>query len=137
MIVALLTATAVAGLMDPIDPNRRVDANSRYVNTPTLNMKSAPMPVLRNGRAEQSNRIVQPQRVEMNRVELGTYETKTVDTPVIPQMNFHTKRAASSDQTYRTETAKTGLAPVNPRRIRPLTPQGENELKDQLRRRDW
>ena len=137
MIVALLTATAVAGLMDPIDPNRRVDANSRYVNTPTLDMKTAPMPVLRNGRAEQSNQIAPAQAVEMKQAEVGMYETKTVDAPVVPQVNFNAKRATASDQNYRTATAKTGSAPINPRTIRTLTPQGEQELKDQLRRRNW
>lgn len=134
---ALLATTATAGLLDPVDPNRVVEANSRVINTQTLNMKNVSAPVLQKGWASESNRFVPTKGVETKRVELGTYETKTLDKPVVPQANFTTKRSDSSDKNYRTETAKTGTAPINPRKIRPFTPQGEKELNDQLRRRDW
>jgi hypothetical protein len=77
------------------------------------------------------------------RPRAGAVETKTVDTrglsyatvpvPVLPQQNFAAKRAVVAGNLPAAETVQTSRAEINRRVIRPFTPAGAEELKEQFK----
>lgn len=147
MIAAGLAASAGAGLLTPIDPNRRADCNNQTVPVTTLNQATIVPPgrgmpamtTISSQTIESKNadrqKLVPGAVVETKPAELHPRETDTTGKPVLEKPFFATKRLETSDQS----AGQTAIVPgkpavIPPRQIAPNTAGGEQELKDQLKR---
>lgn len=139
LLVSLVVgASAWADVFTPIDVNKQADVNGRAVEMPVVNFDALPQPTRAFPVASQSDRRAEPGKpVEAKTVNFDTLQFSTIETKVIPQANYTAKRAIIKDETIVTErrdspTAETHRAKINERVIRPVTPEGERELKQQL-----
>lgn len=142
ILVALLAGGfAWADVFTPIDVNKQADVNGQTLSMPVLNpgtvgqpTRSQPVSPLTRKRAE-SGKAVETRRVD----DLETLQFPMVETKVVPQANFSAKRAMIADDVIDARRVPTSnvehkRATVHGRVIRPLTPAGEQELKDQFRK---
>jgi hypothetical protein len=133
-IFGFLIGAASAQVLKPIDQRKLADPNGKTVEMPTVRFDTVPQPT-------------RPQPVSplsrQYRPRAGTVETRTVDThglsystipvTVLPQQNFAPKRATVPGNLPAAETVKTSRAEINQRVIRPFTPAGKEELKEQFK----
>ena len=118
-----------AGPLDRIDSNRRADVGDKMIDMSTVHFDSLSQPTRTMPVAPVSSKTAdRNQTVEMKHVDFDTLSFATIPRETAPQQNFQAKRAASVD----TPTVPIGNAPINQRVIRPLTPAGEKDLKDQI-----
>ncbi|HTS19812.1 MAG TPA: hypothetical protein VMP11_19710 [Verrucomicrobiae bacterium] len=78
---------------------------------------------------------LQFQNANLNQLQLKSVDMSTVSEPVLPQVNFTAKRAVADTQNDKATVKAdetTQKAPITNRQIRPMTPAGEQELKNQL-----
>jgi len=141
----LLPAQVIKQATQPLDYTKQADVNGKTVHFGDLQYGTVPQPS-RTWPASQpiresptasplSKGNLQLQSVELNEVKPNSVELSTLSRPVLPQANFTAKRAAAdktNDQGSRQLEQSKQNAPITNRVIRPFTPGGEEELKNQL-----
>ena len=138
--IYLLAGTlASADVFQRIDVNKQADVNGQTVNLPVLNFDSLPQTSRTLPIAPQSDRRTEPGKtIETSTVNLETLAFPTLDMQTVPKSNYKAKRAVVSGAPVTapridpSATVPAERAKVNERVIRPLTPAGEQELKDQF-----
>jgi hypothetical protein len=70
--------------------------------------------------------------VTLSETTLRTVRFNSVTLTDVPRQNFSAKRAQANDQVRRDREVAKANARITDRQIRPHTPAGEQELKDQL-----
>jgi hypothetical protein len=140
ILAALLSTPARAQLLKAIDPKQQADVNGKMVNfndlkfntisQPTKDLPSAP---LANGNLKFHN--VDKKNAQFNTLDMSTISNPTLTEPTVAKVNFTTRRAdvdVQNDEKRKQADETTKKAPIKQRQIRPLTPAGEEELKNQL-----
>lgn len=131
-LAGLLTSVS-AGVFTPIDPHKQADVTGQTVDLPTLQFDSVAQPYRTLPGATVTGQTVdRSHTVATKNVELNTLDFARVPTKTVPLTNFTTKRAPLDQPPIETGTTPTDSAKINSRTIRPLTPTGHQELKDQI-----
>ena len=137
-LAGLLTST-YAGVLTQIDPNKQADITGQTVTFPIVQFDSVPqkfrtMPVAPiSGKMANHSQTVATKNADINTLDFPTVLSKKT----LPMTNFTAKRASLDELPVETETVTTGdvktdKAKINSRVIRPFTPAGHQELKDQI-----
>ncbi|MEI8314799.1 MAG: hypothetical protein WCG79_05030 [Verrucomicrobiota bacterium] len=136
--LAGLLTSAKAGVFDQIDAHKRADVNGQTVALPTIRFDTVPQTILPMTVAPVSGKAVdRNQTFATKNVAFDTLNFPIVPSKTLPMTNFTTKRAALDKPLIETGAVPTGTvstdkAKINSRVIRPLTPDGHQELKDQI-----
>jgi hypothetical protein len=136
----LLPAPLFAQILDqikkPIDYSKKAEVGDKTVTFGDLHYGTVSQPIRATSRMSPLTKgDLHLQQMRLQQVDLKSVEMSTVSEPVLPQVNFSAKRAAVDKVNDRADQQlpQTKLkAPINSRQIRPLTPQGEEELRKQL-----
>lgn len=139
-LAVLLPAPLFAQILDqikkPIDYSKKADVSGKTVTFGDLHYETVSQPTRATSRTSPLTKgDLHLQRLDLHQVDLKSVEMSTVSEPVLPQVNFSAKRAAVDKVNDRADQQlpQTKLkAPITSRQIRPLTPQGEEELRKQL-----
>ena len=133
-----LVTGASAGVLTPIDPHKQADVSGQTVEMNTVQFGSVPQKFQTMPVAPISGKMVdRSQTVATKNVETNIRDFPTVPSKILPMTNFTVKRASLDKLPVETEIVatsdvKTDKAKINSRVIRPLTPAGHQELKDQI-----
>ena len=128
-----LLTVAHAGVFTQLDPHKQADVSGQTVEFSTLHFDSVSQPIRTLPVAPVSGQTVdRSQTVATKNVEFNTLDFPGIPSKTRPMTNFTTKRATLDQPLIETGNKITGNAKINPRVIRPLTPAGEQELKDQI-----
>jgi len=131
-LAGLLTG-ARAAVLTQIDPHKLADVTGQTVDLPTVQFDSVPQQFRTMPVAPVSGKTVdRHQTVATKNVELNTLDFPLVPSKTVPLTNFAAKRATLEQPPIETGTATTDNAKINSRVIRPLTPAGQQDLKDQI-----
>jgi hypothetical protein len=132
--ILLLAVNASAQILRQIDMNQMSDYSGKQADVQTLQFDTVDKPTRTEATAPQSSKMLEKAASVGNKqadlpgmVPLEMYPTKT-----IPHQNFAAKRAVLPDNTPSTKPLKNEQADINKRVIKPFTPTGAEELKDQL-----
>jgi len=135
-----LLSLAHAQLGKPIDMTKQADVNGKNVsfNNLQFNTISEPSPDLpREAPLMKGDLKLQNTEIQEKSKDLKTLQMPAFTAPILPQSNLPDKRAAADDK-QSPDTAKLAdetkqKAPITNRQIRAFTPNGEEELKKQLK----
>ncbi|MCG3150412.1 MAG: hypothetical protein PCFJNLEI_03898 [Verrucomicrobiae bacterium] len=138
---ASLATSLFADVFTPIDVRKKADVNGKAVEMPVLNFEAVPQPVRRQpvspltGKAAPSGKVIESKTVDLEtlapystvpakRLPMANFTPRQgrVETPIVPQAEVATP------------TVPAGRARTNERVIRPTTPAGEQDLKEQFRK---
>jgi len=145
-LLTLLAMPARAGLLAPLDREKRADANDKMFSAPTLNQTDAVLPgnyvpsgVLTrptiDGKNVESRSAGAWKVIESKPAELSPRGSDVLDRPVPERPVVKTERLAISDKaTDRTATVSNAAAQLPPRQIAPNTAAGEDDLRNQLKK---
>ena len=130
----VLLSWAGAQILQPIDPKKMADIDTKPVNLGEAQFQTVPQLTRDQPNAPVSKGNVKFQGYDTKQVDFHTLEMSTIEKPVLPQANFTAKRIAvkMSDETNKKLNHAKEKAPINKREIRPFAPGGEEELKKQL-----
>jgi len=132
----LLCAQEPKYKVKPLDYSKQADVNGKIVHFNDLQYGTISPPIRRSSTASPlSKGDLQLPTVELNEVKPNSVELSTLSEPVLPQVNFTAKRAATdkpSVQASRQLAQTKQNAPITNRVIRAFAPGGEEELKNQL-----
>ncbi len=135
LLAAIVIAhSASAQILKPIDQHKLADPNGKTVEMPTVRFDNVPQPTRPQPVSPLSRQSLPPAvTVETKTVDTHRLSYSTVPVSVLPQQNFAPKRAVVAGNLPAAETVKTSRAEINPRVIRPFTPAGKEELKEQFK----
>jgi len=132
----LLSAQDTRQTIKPLDYSKQADVNGKIVHFDDLHFGTVSQPIRVSSKASPlSKGDLQFQTLELNKLNPNSVQLPTLPQPVLPKVNFAAKRAAvdkAIDQTSRQLELSKQNAPITTRVIRPFTPGGEEELKNQL-----
>ena len=132
----LLSAQDPKQTIKPLDYTRQADVNGKTVHFDDLHLGTVSQPIRESSTASPlSKSDLRFQSLELNELKPNSVELSTLSQPVLPKANFTAKRAAAdrtNDQASRQLDLSKRDAPITNRVIRPFTPGGEEELKNQL-----
>jgi len=134
-----LIATARAGVFTPIDVHKQADLNDKTVAMPTVNFNSLPQSTRGQTVSPVTEKKAAPGKmIESKTVDLETLApSATFPTKNVPMTNYTPKRGLVDTSvvpvsSISQETVRTDRARINERVIRPQTPAGSEELKQQF-----
>jgi len=129
------TPTPSRGRPQPYQ-GKQADVNGKTIHFDDLHYGTISPPIRESSTASPlSKGDLRFQRLELNELKPNSVELSTLSQPVLPKANFTAKRAAAdrtNDQASRQLDLSKRDAPITNRVIRPFTPGGEEELKNQL-----
>lgn len=131
-----VASESVAQLLKPADVNQQAaDVNGKVYKTGNVELKTLTQPQRSFPHAPQSGVRMAPTQLEMKGVTLQQLKLSTLSKETVPLQNFAAKRAVLPEKEQDEKRIPHKTAPIKDRRLRALTPAGEEELKDQLNKR--
>jgi len=139
--IPLIAVAAAAQVLRPVDLNRRADVNGKVIQPELapladqdLTTRTSVLAPGVNGQRA-ATKLVSPTIVRMPTKELPTKElsTRPVDLAETPQVTE--PQATVQEERVETSLVPRTAAPVTNRTIDTASPRGQQELRDQLRRR--
>jgi hypothetical protein len=137
-LLALSAAAASAQVLRPVDPTKRADdVEGKDLQFGSAEFKTITTDTREMGRSSVSDKaaVLKGDVAGLKRLELQTLDLGTVTRTNLPFKNFTAKRAAVTDKVRLGKDlndVRQAVAPILQRQIRPFTPGGEEELKNQL-----
>jgi hypothetical protein len=130
----LLAATASAQVLRPVDPSKLAEASGKKADVQTLKLDTLDQPTRAESTAPQSDKTPNMPAWNGSRAAdiSGSLPLEMYPTTTIPHQNFTAKRAVLPDKAPSTKPIKSEPANINKRVIKPFTPAGAEELKQQL-----
>ena len=120
----------------PLDYSRQADVNGKTIHFDDLHYGTVSPPIRESSTASPlSKGDLQLPTVGMNEIKPNSVGLSTLSQPVLPQVNYTAKRAATEKPSVlasRQQAQTKQNAPITNRVIRAFAPGGEEELKNQL-----
>jgi len=126
-----------AQVLKPIDPNKKADVSDKTVTFGDAQLSTIAQPTADLPNAELPKGDLKLQNADTKDVtDMKLLEYPWFETHVVPKANFTAKRIAikSNEADNKNLNYVEKQAPITNRQIRPFTPGGEQELKQQLRK---
>ena len=125
-------ASRAADFLRPVDPGRQAEIDGMDIDAGDLDLRSIPQPTRSTPVVTDAGKKAPTSDVTLSETTLRTVRFNSVTLTDVPRQNFSAKRAQANDQVRRDREVAKANARITDRQIRPHTPAGEQELKDQL-----
>ncbi len=137
----LLAGSVSAQVFKPIEAGRLADVNSQIIQPDQLNLRTLPSQPYQTGEVPSSRQRVRHKSADVRMADLNVLDLPMHPVGIVPQQNFGAKRARQSDQRAVLPDGRPAAgvmpsrsAPIRKRVINARLPEGEQELREQLRK---